>query len=396
MSIISDIHKIESARVCSGGFIDALTGLRGLAALWVMTFHLWLVISNAPSILIKFNQWSIDLTPLFSCGWIGVNIFFGLSGFLLFLPFAQIMLGLRERIYLGEYFKRRFLRLFPAYYLQIAILLLLSFVGMYPSISAKTLIYHLFMLQDLLPNQLINGVYWTLPVEFSFYIVLPILFVFLQRTGWLYFILSTLVLVFSYRIILFFLMQTVDTRNIKAIAMGQLPGRLDDFVFGMWSAFLYTKYSISTNGNSSKVELISLLGMFVGFFGIIVMIYWFYFNGINNYWSGEGNLVFFWNTITAIFTSILIFSIALNGKLAQRLLSNKLMFLLGIISYSLYLWHLVAIAWLIAYFQASPEYKSLLLPCGIVISVLLSVFSYRCIEHPFLKIRHAISGPPAD
>jgi len=392
VSIISDIRQIESAGISSGGFIDALTGLRGLAALWVVTFHLWLIVSEAPSVIIQFGQWSIDLTPLFSCGWVGVNIFFGLSGFLLFLPFAQITLGLRKRIYLGEYFKRRFLRLLPAYYSQIAILFFLSFIGMHSPISIKILIYHFLMLQDLLPNQLINGVYWTLSVEFSFCMVLPVLFVFLQRTGWLYFILVILILVLSYRIILFLSMQAIDARNVKAIAMGQLPGRLDDFVFGMLGAFLYTKYSTSIDSSSkigSKVELASLLGMFVGFFGIILMIYWFYFNGVSNYWSGEGNLVFFWNTITAIFTNILVFSIALNSKIAQRLLSNKLMFLLGVISYSLYLWHLVVIAWLMTYFQANPEYKSLLLPCGIVMSVLLSVFSYWCIEHPFLKIRHA-------
>ncbi len=387
MSIISDIRQIESIGVSSGDFIDALTGLRGLAASWVMIFHLWLVLSGAPPVFIQLNQWPVDLTPLFSCGWVGVNIFFGLSGFLLFLPFAQLILGFRERIYLGEYFKRRFLRLFPAYYLQIAILFLLSFVGMHPPISIKILIFHFFMLQDFFPDQLINGVYWTLPVELSFYIALPILFILLQRIGWFYFMLATIILVFSYRVFLFFLMQPVDARNVKVVAMGQLPGRFDDFVFGMWSAFLYTKYGIFING---KTKLVSSLGIFVGFFGIVAMIYWFYFNGVSNYWSGEGNLVFFWNTITAVFISILIFSLALNGKIAQRLFSNKLMFLLGTISYSLYLWHLIVIAWLMTYFQAYPEYKSSLLwICGIVMSVLLSAFSYWCIEYPFLKIRHA-------
>ena len=224
MSLISDIRQVESAGVSSGGFIDALTGLRGLAALWVMVFHLWLIFDGAPPVFIKIAQWSIDLTPFFSCGWVGVNLFFGLSGFLLFLPFAQILLGLREKIYLGEYFKRRFLRLVPAYYLQIAILFFLSLVGMHSPVSTKILIAHLLMLQDFFPDQLMNGVYWTLPVELSFYLLLPLLFILLQRTGWFYFILTMLFVVFFYRILVFFLMQSVDARNIKAITMGQLPG----------------------------------------------------------------------------------------------------------------------------------------------------------------------------
>jgi len=388
VSLIADIRQIESAGVSSGRFVDALTGLRGLAALWVMVFHLWLVFDGAPPVFIKIAQWSIDLTPFFSCGWVGVNLFFGLSGFLLFLPFAQILLGLREKVYLGEYFKRRFLRLVPAYYLQIAILFLLSLVGMHGPVSAKIFIAHLLMLQDFFPDQLMNGVYWTLPVELSFYLLLPSLFFLLQRTGWFYFILTMLFVVFFYRTLVFFLMQSVDARNIKAIAMGQLPGRLDDFVFGMWSAYLYTRYGFFI---SNKIRFLGSIGICISIFGIIVMIYWFYLSDPGNYWSGEKNLVFFWNTIVAIFIATLIFSLALNGWLARTIFSNKIVFFLGIISYSLYLWHLVVISWLMEYFQSYVGYKSSILwMIGITLSVAISVISYWCIERPFLKIRHGI------
>ena len=61
-------------------------------------------------------------TPI-GFGFAGVDVFFVLSGFLLALPFARHALGAGPRPHLGRYFRRRLLRVFPAYYAQLAILL---------------------------------------------------------------------------------------------------------------------------------------------------------------------------------------------------------------------------------------------------------------------------------
>ena len=60
-------------------------------------------------------------TPI-GFGFAGVDVFFVLSGFLLALPFARHALGAGPRPRLGRYFRRRLLRVFPAYYAQLAIL----------------------------------------------------------------------------------------------------------------------------------------------------------------------------------------------------------------------------------------------------------------------------------
>ncbi|HXD83137.1 MAG TPA: hypothetical protein VN599_01780, partial [Rudaea sp.] len=57
-------------------YVPALTGLRGLAAGWVLVFHLW-QFSGSPALAIHIAQHAIDFTPLASCGFLGVDLFFG-------------------------------------------------------------------------------------------------------------------------------------------------------------------------------------------------------------------------------------------------------------------------------------------------------------------------------
>ena len=102
--------------------LRVLTGLRGWAALWVLIFHVYEA-SQHGLVAFPIGKWNIDLTPFFSLGWSGVQIFFVLSGFLLSLPFAQWQAGTREKPNLERYLFRRAARVFPAYYVQLAILL---------------------------------------------------------------------------------------------------------------------------------------------------------------------------------------------------------------------------------------------------------------------------------
>ena len=93
--------------------LQVLTGLRGWAALWVLIFHVYET-SQHGHVIFPVGTWNIDLTPFFSLGWSGVQIFFVLSGFLLSLPFAQWQAGIREKPNLKRYLFRRAARVFPA------------------------------------------------------------------------------------------------------------------------------------------------------------------------------------------------------------------------------------------------------------------------------------------
>ena len=92
----------------------ALDGLRGFAALWVVAFHVYLC--NAPT-----SRLGYAVEIFCDRGWIGVQIFFVLSGYLI----TGILLDSANRSdYLSGFFFRRALRIFPVYYLTLIIFLL--------------------------------------------------------------------------------------------------------------------------------------------------------------------------------------------------------------------------------------------------------------------------------
>ena len=113
----------------------SLDGLRFMAFLLVFFFH---ALQNSP-----IGNW-----PIIRFGYLGVPIFFVLSGFLI----GRILLDLRDdgRMLLGQKLKlfyiRRSLRIFPVYYLFIGILALLSHLsGRYDPRHAASLPWHLWL-----------------------------------------------------------------------------------------------------------------------------------------------------------------------------------------------------------------------------------------------------------
>ena len=93
-----------------------LDGLRGVAILLVMFYHFILPHENANS---HTANW---LPQLLHCGWIGVDLFFVLSGFLI----TGILVGTRgSPHYFRNFLARRFLRIWPLYYLSLVVLLVM-------------------------------------------------------------------------------------------------------------------------------------------------------------------------------------------------------------------------------------------------------------------------------
>jgi len=111
-------------------------------------------------------------TPLIN-GWIGVDLFFVLSGFL-------ISTGIIRRasshgdFRFARYIARRALRILPAYYAMLAVVAI-GAIPFYP-VSGEMLgvriIYHLLFLQDYLPSNIVVA-FWSLGVEEKFYIAAP-------------------------------------------------------------------------------------------------------------------------------------------------------------------------------------------------------------------------------
>lgn len=365
---------------------QVLTGIRGWAALWVFLYHAW-TLSTPRLITVDLAGWTLDLTPLFSCGWAGVQIFFVLSGFLLALPFASWQAGLRDKPKLPSYLRRRLFRVFPAYYTQLLLLLLLMVwqSGNFP-LTGPDLIKHLFMFftPPPLASHPLNPVWWTLPIELSFYLFLPALAFLLKPARWFWLLLTGISAMLIWRMLVTLLLTPAgDTASVTLSYF--LPGSMDSFSLGMLGA-LFTihrdKFSLYKRiaNNRGWLTLASLLL-------ILILLYWMHAD-YRQYW--RHNLIFYlWTPMFSIAITLLLINGMAGCRIIQALFANRVMVFIGTISYSLYLWHMPIMEHLLA----SPiisNHSGYILPRLLVPALGLTLFcafvSYILIERTFIHL----------
>jgi peptidoglycan/LPS O-acetylase OafA/YrhL len=155
--------------------IAVLDGIRAIACLLVIVYHV--------NIQARFVQiWPGDqvgsaVTSLATMGWTGVTLFFILSGFLLFMPYAKALLLGSEWPSARMFYLRRVLRIFPGYYASLFLIILLAYPQYLQPAHWRELFLFLifFMDSDTATFQRINGPFWTLAIEWQFYMLLPFL-----------------------------------------------------------------------------------------------------------------------------------------------------------------------------------------------------------------------------
>jgi len=166
--------------------IQELDSLRAIAAISVMLFHF------------TYGYNHNDTNYLFHKGFMGVELFFVISGFVIFMT-------LQNTKTTGQFAVSRFARLYPAYWFSV----LLSFVlfsipfifnnQIQPSFHVSEIfipqfLINLTMFQSYFGIEHIDGAYWTLSVELFFYIVMLIVFAskkmkYIEIVGWIYILL---------------------------------------------------------------------------------------------------------------------------------------------------------------------------------------------------------------
>jgi peptidoglycan/LPS O-acetylase OafA/YrhL len=139
-------------------------GLRACAALSVVAYHVALVCS--------FTRTG-PLAPLFAELKAGVAVFFVISGFVLYLPYARAIGGTRPLPPWRPYVSRRAARILPAYWMALAIL---SLGPLHSTLIGPNGWRYFSLAQIYDPGTLLGGlgVAWSLCVEVSFYVVLPV------------------------------------------------------------------------------------------------------------------------------------------------------------------------------------------------------------------------------
>lgn len=157
--------------------IDVLDGIRVLCVTLIAWYHIWQQGWLFPRI--DIGGQSISLAFLPCSGYVWVDGMLLLSGFLLYLPYAQAGGRLPKAL---PFYKRRLIRILPSYLLCVLPLFVIACVnGSYQDTSAAlkdlgahlTFTFNLF--HDTYFRSPLNGALWTLAVEMQFYLLFPLL-----------------------------------------------------------------------------------------------------------------------------------------------------------------------------------------------------------------------------
>jgi peptidoglycan/LPS O-acetylase OafA/YrhL len=331
-----------------------LDGLRALAILPVLFFH-------------------FDLS-WFSGGYIGVDVFFVLSGYLISSILIKDIKN-KEFSFL-QFFNRRIRRLMPMAF-TIYIFCLIVFLFIYPNAyyqkvidAALTSILFTSNIYFWQQGGYFTGAYlelnpllhtWSLSVEEQFYFFFPVflitLFKLTSSAVYRFIAICTLILVS-----LFLAVQFAPSGQSFA-AFYLLPPRI--YELGIGAAFAYL---IIWNPNSKLRELPRLKEL--GLVMVSIPIFMF-----------DKNTVFpSYNALLPVVGAALIIYSNNKNSLVNKVLTNTIIVYIGLISYSLYLWH-----WPIIVIKNWIEPNASILINAIAISLcfILSFLSYQYIEKPF-------------
>jgi peptidoglycan/LPS O-acetylase OafA/YrhL len=164
--------------------LGGVEGLRGTAATSILLYHVWLYSQPGPHAteIGPLTRFVLPHLPL------GVTLFFTLSGFLLYRPIVAAIVDGTPQPRVGPYFVNRGLRILPAYWAVLACTAVLL-----PAATLRTgpdsltlgrmahdpalLMQNAILLQNYRPESLLTGITpaWSLAVEVVFYLALPLL-----------------------------------------------------------------------------------------------------------------------------------------------------------------------------------------------------------------------------
>jgi peptidoglycan/LPS O-acetylase OafA/YrhL len=363
--------------------IPALDGLRAVAVLLVILFHAWTFVPGH----VLSGQNEADY-PIFY-GKTGVQLFFVLSGFLLFLPYAQWAFGLRERPATLLFYKRRALRVGPAYWASLAVLALTL-----PKTLAtvKDLALHVGFLSNTTWETTfsINGVYWTMAIEVQFYALLPAIGWLIYRlarasrplvAGTLVFLLLGSISFLCHALASTGQFDTVPVVSSAILAYSAMPYWLGVFACGIVGSLFYTYVTKVARLRKAQMERLRGLCSLAFFVGVALALALAFIPLLHQ--------VLALDLLFGIAYAGLLLGVVLGGKILRWPFASRPMRFAGLISYSFYIWHRVVLHAL----EPHLRYGSLrlqvviLFAVGVLASTLVSYCSYQLLERPFINAR---------
>lgn len=359
---------------------SGLTGLRGIAASSVVLYHCWGV-TGAP-MTIGIGEVHLELRPFFSAGWIGVDLFFVLSGFLLGYHALTRPGYVTTRSGLLKYFRRRFLRVAPAFYAQMLFVVVLGVAGVYTIPSVTQIVASLMMAQNFfaLTHLPIFPVWWSLPVEFDFYVLLPLLVIpLLKQRSITRYVAMAVFASFCFE----YLILEILSPYYKGL-IHEIPARLQEFCGGLATAAVWARHP-----NLVQRFRAALFPLGVSLLGLLLVLGANHFDSIAataGHWE-----TYAFRPLLALACSVFILAVCARDSIARAVCENRFVLFLGTISYSLYLWHALPLwlmrdhNWFNGWGRGESYLQVQIFSYGIAAAILVATSSYLVFERPFLE-----------
>lgn len=359
----------------SNGFRVDIQGLRGIAVLLVVLYHLdvhWL-----------------------SGGYIGVDIFFVISGYLITGHLIDSLDS--KRFTFVDFYARRVRRIIPASLFVLLCTTVIACIVMPPLLLPKILkesiataiylpnIFYALQQTDYLAETTVSPLlhYWSLGVEEQFYFIWPLLlFVCWRFWGDKK---NRLILFLSVILLVSFFANLYLTKASQSWAFFLVFTRAWELGAGGLLAFAL-KQNLFSNQKINPV-----FASIIGWIGAIILAFCAFIYDEHTVFPGSAALLPVASAILIIFAG----ARSASSSYLNKLMANQPLQYMGKVSYSLYLWH-----WPVIIIAAEiwPEFSGLYAVVGLfIVSVVLAEITYRCIEEPFRHSgsRFYINAKPA-
>ena len=253
---MQDVALTKAKLNGAGERLEFIDIARGVAILGVLWQHLYAeaFVPATPRIDVPF--WHMALLAL-NNGQLGVNLFFVLSGFVLFHP------RFLEKFDAQRFFKRRILRLWPLYVAILAACFILDKESLTTALGQSALLLsgvHSLIPRYWMPNSL--WVLWSLGIEILFSACLPFLIWLCARWGIFRVAIAVFVFCFFYRIAgdqLYYFRHPDFGNPLINPLKDNILGRMDDFLVGMAASYcVYKRVAWA----AAVPAVVALLGMY--------------------------------------------------------------------------------------------------------------------------------------
>jgi peptidoglycan/LPS O-acetylase OafA/YrhL len=368
--------------------VPELDGIRGLAIFLIVFDHyIYAGVANNNS-----HLWAVWVRNIFPLSWSGVDLFFVLSGFLI----GGILIDQRgSENYFKTFYLRRICRILPIYFLWVALFLILSRVfsahassGWYntnfrplPHFPAWVFFcflqnFHIAQTMDF--GAIWIGVTWSLCVEEQFYLLMPLVILFVPPKKLPIVLIGLMLLGIACRFFLYLYYSNIFTYVL-------LPTRMDGLLLGVFCAYLVRHSNGMKEFERRRDWLYLLLGVL--FLGMIYLTVFArslgekMFADLNSF---EMIFGYFW--IDLFYASFLLVVLSAPTGLFARAMRFRPLCYLGIVSYSIYLTHGAIYCLLYSAIPGSLGWAAFL---AFLATCSLAVLSWRFFEKPIIAWGHA-------